>query len=116
MNATALPHSRSVTGRVVAITLFAALTAFLLAPQAPVGRQLWPLTVALDAAPSEAQMGLFVLLGVMSALAFGAAIAFLVYGRAPLQRRLAGEARSANVVNAVVFAPNQCGNSSMAGT
>lgn len=61
-------------------------------------------------------MGRFVLLGVINALAFGAAIAFLVYGRAPLRRLFAGEARTPTVVNAAVFAPNQCGNSSMAGT
>lgn len=77
----------SVTTRMfTAITLAGGVLAFLFAPQAPIGQMLWPATVELNPAPAGAQVGLFMLQGAISALAFGAGAAFLLLGREPLQR------------------------------
>lgn len=66
--------------KAVTVTIAAAAAAFLLAPQAPLGQALWPPPVELDPAPSGAQVGMFMLLGLITSVAFGAALAFLLFG------------------------------------
>jgi hypothetical protein len=70
----------------VLITVAAAVAAFPLSPRAPLGQLLWPATVDLDSAPAGIQLGLFMLLGVIEALAFGVGLAVLVLGRATVRR------------------------------
>jgi hypothetical protein len=74
------------TRRFLLITVVAAVAAFMLGPQAPLGQLVWPATVDLDPAPAGAQVGLFMLLGVIEALAFGAGLAILILGRAIVRR------------------------------
>lgn len=74
------------------VTIVGAVAAFLLAPQSPLGRALWPAPVTLDPGPTPIQMGLFMLLGAITALAFGAGLAFLVHGARPV-RELVGPDR-----------------------
>lgn len=75
------------------VTIVVAAAAFLLNPQTPLGQTLWPAPVQLDPAPTGAQTGLFMLLGVVTALAFGAGVAFLRYGL-PAVRGLVGSERA----------------------
>ncbi len=86
------------------ITAAGGLVAFLLAPQAPIGQMLWPAMLELDPAPVGAQVGLFMLLGAIESLAFGAGLAVLLLGREPL-RRLFGPAhhRLATASHLAVF-------------
>lgn len=76
----------STTRRFVLITVIGAVAAFMLGPQAPIGQQIWPSTVELVPPPAGARLGLFMLLGVIESLAFGAGLAFLLMGRRPLRR------------------------------
>jgi hypothetical protein len=75
------------------ITVAGGALAFVLAPQSPVGQQLWPAMLELDPAPSGAQIGLFMALGAIESLAFGAGLAVLLLGRGPV-RRLFGPQRA----------------------
>ncbi|MGI8876675.1 MAG: hypothetical protein ACR2KP_20595 [Egibacteraceae bacterium] len=102
--AQAVVRQRSASRAFAAITLGGGVLAFLFAPQAPIGRMLWPATVALDPAPVGAQIGLFMLQGAISALAFGAGVAFLLLGREPLQRLFGlGRAGLATATHLAVF-------------
>jgi hypothetical protein len=83
----------SLTRPFALITVTGGVLAFLLSPQAPIGQQIWPPTVELNPPPIGAQLGLFMLLGVIESLAFGAGVAFLLLGRQPL-RRLFGPQRT----------------------
>jgi hypothetical protein len=47
---------------------------------APFGSLVWPPPVELDSVPTGVQQGLFVLLGLITSLSFGVAVAFLVFG------------------------------------
>lgn len=64
---------------VLVLVLGVAVPAFLLAPQTPLGEGLWPEPTH-DARAEGGQVPLFGLLGVLEALTFGAAVAFLVLG------------------------------------
>jgi hypothetical protein len=79
-------HAGSSTRPFVLITVVAALAAFLLGPRAPLGELIWPATADLHPEPTGAQAGLFMLLGVVEALAFGAGLAILVLGGAIVRR------------------------------
>lgn len=68
------------------ITVVGGVCAFLLAPQAPFGERLWPAMLQLDPAPVGAQVGLFMLLGAIESLAFGAGLAVLLAGGEPVRR------------------------------
>ncbi|MGH9166250.1 MAG: hypothetical protein ACRD02_00200 [Acidimicrobiia bacterium] len=83
----------SLTRTFALITVAGGVLAFLLGPQAPIGQQIWPPTVELNPPPGGAQLGLFMLLGAIESLAFGAGVAFLLLGRKPL-RRLFGPRRA----------------------
>ena len=79
--------------KTLTVTLIAAVIAFLFAPTSPLGQAIWPPPLLeLDPAPTAAQIGLLMLLGVMEALTFGAGLAFLLYGR-PYVRDLVGSDR-----------------------
>lgn len=86
------PRTRSRGRTFVLITVTGGVCAFLLAPQSPLGQQLWPAMLELDPAPVGAQVGLFMLLGAIESLAFGAGLAVLLVGGEPL-RRLFGAQR-----------------------
>lgn len=86
------PRTRSRGRTFVSITATGGVGAFLLAPQSPLGQQLWPAMLELDPAPVGVQVGLFMLLGVIESLAFGAGLAVLLVGGEPL-RRLFGAQR-----------------------
>jgi hypothetical protein len=75
------------------ITVAGGVLAFVLAPQSPVGQQFWPAMLELDPAPAGAQIVLFMALGAIESLAFGAGLAVLLLGRGPV-RRLFGPQRA----------------------
>jgi hypothetical protein len=86
------------------VALTAAFLAFLLAPQAPLGRMVWPATVELNPAPTSPQLGLFMVLGLITAIAFGLGITFLLYGRAATLRAVGpGRPRLAAAAHLAVF-------------
>jgi hypothetical protein len=80
--------------KAVGVTLVGAVVAFMLAPQAPLGQAIWPAVVELDPSPTAVQEGLFLLLGVITALAFGGGIAFLLFA-GPAVRDVVGPDRPA---------------------
>lgn len=75
------------------LTLAIAIPAWFLGGGAPLGNQmwmsLWPWATVSEMEPTGAQLPLFMLLGAISAVAFGAAISFLVWGGG-LVRRIVG--------------------------
>jgi hypothetical protein len=62
------------------VALVFAIVAFLFGPMAPLGSLVWPPPVQLASAPTGAQEGLLMLLGIITSAAFGIAIAFLTFG------------------------------------
>lgn len=67
------------TWKVTATTLVIGIAAFMLAPAAPLGQQIWPAPYQ-EVETTGMQTGLFLLLGAVEAFAFGLAVAFLVFG------------------------------------
>ena len=74
------------------ITVAGGVLAFALAPQSPIGQQIWPAMLEFNPAPAGAQVGLFMVLGAIESLAFGAGAAVLLLGREPI-RQLFGPQR-----------------------
>jgi hypothetical protein len=76
--------------RFIVVALLVAVPAFLFAPMAPFGHLIWPEpAMQLDPPPTSTQAALFMLLGLITSVAFGIAVSFLFFGL-PAVRRLAG--------------------------
>lgn len=62
------------------VTVVVGALAFVFAPNGPLGGLLWPEPAGFATAPTGVQELLFVVLGLVTALAFGAGVAYLIYG------------------------------------
>jgi hypothetical protein len=72
--------------KVTIVTVVVGVLAFMVAPNAPAGgwwESAWPFAEPVDAEPVGAQVGMLMLYGLISALAFGLAVAFLIFGWKP---------------------------------
>lgn len=74
------------------LALVGAVVGFMLQPNSPVGAMLWPPHEG-GAEPTGAQLPFLIVAGLVEALAFGAGIAFLVFGR-PLLEKAPGATRA----------------------
>ena len=79
------------------ITLLIGIPAFLLGPNAPLGHFVWPAPAHLMPEPTSTQALLFVLLGLLEAVALGLAVAFVTFGW-PLVKQVKAPYRGRAVV------------------
>lgn len=77
----------SLTAKVIAVTLVAAIATFLLAPM------IWPNPVG-QPTPPASLLPLFIFLSVIESLAFGVGVAFLVFGYPYVRRRMTTTAQA----------------------
>lgn len=68
----------------LAVALVGAIVGFMLQPNSPIGQAIWPPHDG-GAEPTSVQLPLLVIVSVVEALAFGAGIAFLLFGRPLLE-------------------------------
>lgn len=74
-----------------------AIVGFLLAPQTPLGVAIWGPMAEEGPAPTGAQLGLLMGVGIVQSIAFGLGIAVLAWGLPAFQRLFAGRARVAQL-------------------
>src|SRR5688572_10413036 len=81
---------------VAAVAVGASIFGFLLQPNGPLGKLMWPLEAG-AVQPEGAALGLLMLMGALESVAFGVGIAFLVSGWGWVKRITVGRANATAV-------------------
>jgi hypothetical protein len=87
---------------VAAVTVGASILGFLLQPNGPLGKLLWPLEAG-SVQPEGHALGLLMLMGVLESLAFGVGISFLVFGWNWVKRITVGRANATAVYLSIAW-------------